>query len=71
MRKLPRSAASEKFRERLVYINVLKQQMLDLEAVRKEVAEAELRYKQLRRARLNPPSGRVVWNGPQARPPGV
>jgi hypothetical protein len=50
MRKLPRSAASEKLRERVVYIDILKQQMLDLEAVRKELAQAESRAAALKRS---------------------
>jgi hypothetical protein len=41
MRKSPRSAAVYRPRERVVVIDILKQQMLDLQALRKEVAEAE------------------------------
>ena len=43
MSKLPRLAATEKSRERIVVIDPLRQQMLDLEALRREVADAEMR----------------------------
>ena len=41
MSKSPRSAAAEPSRERVVFVDILKMQMLDLEALRKKVAEAE------------------------------
>ena len=40
MSKSPRSAAAEQSRERVVVIDILKYQMLDLEALRKKVASA-------------------------------
>jgi hypothetical protein len=43
MNKSPHSAAAEKPRRRVILIDILKQQMSDLRALRKEVAEAELR----------------------------
>lgn len=45
MSKCPHTAATEASRERVVFIDILKQQMLDLEALRKKVAEAEQRAK--------------------------
>ena len=41
MNKSPHSIPPEKPRERVVYVDILEQQMLDLEALRDEVAEAE------------------------------
>ena len=41
MIKSPPSAAAEQSRERVVLVDILAQQMLDLEALRKEVAAAE------------------------------
>jgi hypothetical protein len=41
MSKSPRSTAAEQSRKRVVFIDILKQQMLDLKALRKKVAEAE------------------------------
>jgi hypothetical protein len=41
MGKSPRSAIAEQSRERVVFLDILKQQMLDLEALRKKVDEAE------------------------------
>jgi hypothetical protein len=41
MIKSPRSAAPEQSRERIVLVDALEQQMLDLKALRKEVAAAE------------------------------
>ena len=43
MSKPARLAATEKSRERIVVIDLLRQQMLDLEALRREVADAEMR----------------------------
>jgi hypothetical protein len=43
MSNFPRSAALEKSRERILLVDILKQQMLDLEALRKKVADAESR----------------------------
>jgi hypothetical protein len=43
MSKCPHTAATETSRERVVFIDILEQQMLDLEALRKKVAEAERR----------------------------
>jgi hypothetical protein len=48
MNKYARSAASEKLRERIVFIDILKRQMLDLSALRKKVAEAEMRTTAMR-----------------------
>jgi hypothetical protein len=45
MRKLPCLATADKLRERVIFIDMLKQQMLDLEALCEEVAEAERRSK--------------------------
>jgi hypothetical protein len=42
MSKPARLAATEKSRERIVVIDLLRQQMLDLEALRREVADAEM-----------------------------
>jgi hypothetical protein len=50
MRKSPRSAAVDRPRERVVIIDTLKQQMLDLKALRKKVAEAESRTAALKRS---------------------
>jgi len=41
MGKFPSGHASDKLRERLAYIETMKQQMLDLEAVRQKLAQAE------------------------------
>ena len=41
MIRSPRPAAAEQSRERVVLVDILQQQMLDLKALRKEVAEAE------------------------------
>jgi hypothetical protein len=41
MIKSPRSAAAEQSHERVVLVDFLEQQMLDLKALRKEVAAAE------------------------------
>jgi hypothetical protein len=41
MSKSPRLAVAEQSRERVVFVDILKQQMLDLKALRKKVAEAE------------------------------
>ena len=41
MSKSPRSAAVEQSRERFVFVDILKQQMLDLKVLHKKVAEAE------------------------------
>ena len=48
MRKSPRSAAVYWPRERVVIIDPLKQQMLDLDALRKRVAETERALRQAR-----------------------
>ncbi len=41
MRQNPRSAGTKKSNVRVVFIDILKQQMQDLKALRKKVAEAE------------------------------
>jgi len=41
MIKPPRSAAAERSQKRVVIVDILEQQMSDLKALRKEVAEAE------------------------------
>jgi len=41
MSNSPRSAATEQLRERVVLVDILEQQMLDLKALREEVAAAE------------------------------
>jgi len=45
MRKSPRSAATEHAPERIVFIDMLEREMLDLKALRKQVAEAETRFR--------------------------
>jgi hypothetical protein len=52
MSNFPRSAALEKSRERSRLVDILKQQMLDLEALRKKVAEAESRASVHQNSRL-------------------
>ena len=53
MGKSPRSAAAEPSRVRVVLINdFLKQQLLDLVALRKKVAEAERRCKARQKSKL-------------------
>ena len=42
MSKSPHSTAPEESRERVVFVDILEKQMLDLEALRDEVAKAEL-----------------------------
>ena len=46
MNRSPHSAAAAKPRGRVILIDMLKQQMSELEALRKQVAEAELRLMQ-------------------------
>ncbi len=45
MNKSPPLAVAELLPRRIILIDILKQQMLDLEALCKEVAEAEKRYR--------------------------
>ena len=52
MSELQRPAATEKSRDRILLVGILRQQMLDLEILLKEVAEAELR--------LTPPNRRAI-----------
>ena len=48
MRKSARSHTTKPSRERVVFVDILRQQLLDLEALRKEVAEAEARSTSVR-----------------------
>jgi hypothetical protein len=49
MSKSPRSAAADQSRERVVFIDILKQQMLDLKVLRKVVAETASAAKKKRK----------------------
>jgi hypothetical protein len=70
MRKSPRSAVAEYAPERIVLIDMLERQMLDLRALRKQVAEAETRFRAREDSRspawvfaLVPPRGDRITRG--------
>jgi len=60
MIKSPPSAAAEQSRERVVLVDILAQQMLDLEALRKEVASAE-RAAAMKK-KHEPPQNAKIWS---------
>jgi hypothetical protein len=65
MSKPERQATVEKLSERVLFTDILKQQMLDLKALRREVAKAELRLMPPRR---RAPARRRFGPMPSPRP---
>jgi hypothetical protein len=69
MSNFPRSAALEKSRERILLNGILKQELLELEALRKIVAEANLEALRKKVAEAESPtaalkrSGHTRWCG--------
>ena len=74
MIKSPPAAAAEQSRERVVLVDILAKQMLDLEALRKEVAAAESvaamkkKHEPLKTPRSRATPGNASWSNERRRP---